>query len=132
MERSVILTVAASVGIFVMVLELVRRRRLREEYSLLWLGTAFVMIVISGWRDLLHGLAAIVGVVYPPSLLFLIAVLFMMLILLYFSIVITKLTGENKDIAQEVALLRYEIEQLRATKGKYPDENNEQHSTVSD
>lgn len=114
-ERSVILGIGASLVALLFVLELVRQRRLREEYSLLWLATAIVLLVLNVWRDLLHGLSAMVGIVYPPNLLFIVAVLFVLLLLLYFSMVITKLTQENKDIAQQVALLRYEIETLRST-----------------
>jgi hypothetical protein len=114
MERSVIFAISASVAALILVLELVRRRRLREEYSLLWLATAFVMLLVSAWRDLLHSLSAFVGIVYPPNLLFLLAALFLLLLMLYFSTVITRLTQENKEIAQEVALLRHEIEHLRA------------------
>jgi hypothetical protein len=98
---------------FVVIIELVRRRRLREDYSLLWIGTVIAMFVLAGWRDLLHGLSAWVGIVYPPNLLFLLALLFMLFILLYFSTVITKLTLENKQIAQQMALLRHEVETLR-------------------
>ena len=113
MESSVIFTIAASLMALLLVLELVRRRQLREEYSLLWLGTAFVMMVVSAWRDLLHGMARLVGIAYPPNLLFLLASMFTLLLLLYFSTVITRLTQENKEIAQEVALLRHEVEKLR-------------------
>lgn len=127
MERSIILTTLLSIGAFVFILELVRRRSLREEYSLLWLATAFVMILVSAWRDLLHGLSAVVGIAYPPNLLFLLASLFMGLMLLYFSTVITRLTQENKEIAQEVALLRYEIDRLRKIeetgKPEYPEQS---------
>lgn len=114
MERSVIFTIGASVAALAFVIELVRRRRLREEYSLLWLATAFIMLILSTWRDLLHGLAAMVGIVYPPNLLFLMASLLTLLILLYFSTVITRLTQENKEIAQQMALLQHEVDQLRA------------------
>jgi len=113
MERSILVTIAISVAALLFVLELVRRRRLREEYSLLWLAIALSMLIISFWRDLLHGLAALVGIAYPPSLLFMLAILFAFFLMLYFSTVITKLTQENKEIAQEVALLRHEIERLR-------------------
>lgn len=113
MERSILVTIAISIAALLFVLELVRRRRLREEYSLLWLGIAAAMLVISFWRDLLHGLAETVGIAYPPNLLFMLAILFVFLLMLYFSTVITRLTQENKEIAQEVALLRHEIERLR-------------------
>lgn len=124
-DRSIIFAVGASIIAFIFVLELVRRRRLREEYSLLWLVTAIGMLVLATWRDLLHGLATLVGIAYPPNLLFLAAALFILMILLYFSTVITRLTQENKDIAQEVALLRYEIERLRR-RGDDPTDSKEQ------
>lgn len=125
-ERSIILATGASLAAFVFVLELVRRRRLSEEYSLLWLGTALAMLVVSAWRDLLHGMAAVVGIVYPPNLLFLLAALFSLAILLYFSTVITRLTRENKEIAQHVALLQYELERLRQKLDQ--DAADDQHS----
>jgi hypothetical protein len=112
MDRSVVLAVFAALAAFVLVLELVRRRRLREDYSLLWLFVAAVMIVVVAWRDLLHGLAALVGIAYPPNLLFLLALMFVFALLLYFSTVITRLTLESKRLAQEVALLRQQLRQL--------------------
>ena len=112
-DRSILFAVGASLIALVAVLELVRRRRLREEYSLLWLATAIVMLVVGVWRDLLHSLADLVNIEYPPNLLFLLAALFLLFIQLYFSTVITKLTQENKEIAQQLALLRYEVGHLR-------------------
>ncbi|MEL6526690.1 MAG: DUF2304 domain-containing protein, partial [Chloroflexota bacterium] len=119
-----------SVGALVLVLEMVRRQTLREEYSLLWLGTAFAMIIVSTWRDLLHGLAQLVGIAYPPNLLFLMASLFTLLLLLYFSTVITRLTQENKKIAQEVALLRHQIERLSADDTRH--QQQDQQSTTEE
>lgn len=124
-DRSIIFAIGASVVALLVILELVRRRRLREEYSLLWLGTAIVMMVVGVWRDLLHGLATTVGIVYPPNLLFLLAALFLLFIQLYFSTVITKLTQENKEIAQQVALLRHDIETLRSEKLERDNQNTD-------
>ena len=78
-------------------------------------------------------LAATVGIVYPPNLLFLLAALFVLFLLLYFSTVITRLTQENKDIAQQVALLQYEIEALRADTNKLgrPPANANQDEAVN-
>ena len=112
-DRSIIFAVGASLIALLVVLELVRRRHLREEYSLLWLATAIVMLVVGVWRDLLHSLADLVNIEYPPNLLFLLAALFLLFIQLYFSTVITKLTQENKEIAQQLALLRYDVEGIR-------------------
>ncbi|MCU0512524.1 MAG: DUF2304 domain-containing protein [Anaerolineae bacterium] len=130
MERSIILAVGASVAALVFVLELVRRRKLREEYSLLWLLTALAMLLISAWRDLLHGMAALLGIAYPPNLLFLLAALFSLFILLYFSTVITRLTQENKEIAQEVALLRHELERLRVDQQPRQQQHHHQPAAV--
>ncbi|MCY3779600.1 MAG: DUF2304 domain-containing protein [Chloroflexi bacterium] len=112
-DRSIVFTVGAALIALLVVLELVRRRRLSEEYSLLWLGTAVIMLILGLWRDLLHSLAALVGIYDPSNLLFLLAALFMLFIQLYFSTVITRLTQESKESAQQIALLRLELEQLR-------------------
>ncbi len=105
----------ASVAALVFVLELVRRRKLREEYSLLWLATAVVLIVLSLSRPLLDVLAGLVGIFYPPSALFLVAVVFILFILLHFSTVLTRLAQENKETAQQIALLRWQLEQAQLT-----------------
>jgi hypothetical protein len=94
-------------------LELVRRRKLKEEYSLLWLGTGVVLFLLSLSRPLLDALASLVGVYYPPSALFLVALAFILFMLLHFSTVLTRLTQENKEAAQQIALLRWELEQVR-------------------
>ena len=122
-NRSIVLAVGVSALALLVILELVRRRRLREEYSLLWLATAVVMLVVGVWRELLYSLAAAVGIHYPPNLLFLLAALFLLFIQLYLSTVITKLTQENKEIAQQVALLRYEVERLRGEQDHRQAEN---------
>lgn len=112
-DRSIVFTVGAAVIALLVVLELVRRRHLSEEYSLLWLGTAVVMLILGLWRDLLHNLAALVGIYDPSNLLFLLAGFFMLFIQLYFSTVITRLTRESKESAQQIARLRFELERLR-------------------
>ncbi len=112
-DRTMIVGLVGSVLALFFVIELVRQRRLREEYSLLWLITAVVLLVLSLSRPLLDVLANMIGIFYPPSALFVVAMMFVLVILLHFSTVITRLTQENKDIAQQVALLRYELRQAR-------------------
>jgi len=116
-DRAMIFGLAASVAALLFILELVRQRRLREEYSLLWLATAIVLLVLSVSRPLLDILASAMGIFYPPSALFVVAMIFVLFILLHFSTVITRLSQENKDIAQQVALLRYELERAANRKG---------------
>ena len=98
--------VAASLLLILVVLELVRGRRLKERYALLWLATGIVLLVLSAWRGGLNTLAGWLGVTgYPPAVLFAVATLFVLLVLLHYSTVISKLTDENVELAQRLALL---------------------------
>lgn len=112
-DRAMIFGLAASVGVLLLVLELVRRRRLKEEYSLLWLATALAILLLSISRPLLDTLAGLVGIFYPPSALFLVAMVFVLFILLHFSTVLTRLSQESKENAQQIALLRWQLEQAQ-------------------
>ena len=113
-DRITLIGLAISIGALLLVLELVRRRKLREDYSLLWLATTLTLIMLSASRPMLDELAALLGVVtYPPAALFLVAILFLLFILLHFSTVITRLARENKEIAQQLALLRWELTETR-------------------
>jgi hypothetical protein len=104
--RVSIVGVAASLLLILVVLELVRGRRLKERYALLWLATGVVLLVLSAWRDGLNTVAGWLGVTgYPPAVLFAVATLFVLLVLLHYSTVISKLTDENVELAQRIALL---------------------------
>lgn len=109
------LAIAGSAGVLFVVLELIRRGRLKERYALLWLAASAVLLVLSLSRRLLESIAGTVGIFYPPSLLFLVAFVFLLLITLHFSAVISGLSEKNKRLAQEVALLRQELETLKQT-----------------
>ncbi len=91
-----IIAILFSISIFVGVIELIRRNYLKERYGLIWLAASAVLILFSIWRDLLHWAAGVIGVYYPPSLLFLIAVGFLIILLIHFSIVISSLNGTLK------------------------------------
>lgn len=110
MTRITILSVCLSVVLLLYILEMVRRRRLREEYSILWLFGSGVILLLSIKQSWLIYLAQAVGIAYPPSFLFLIGILFIMLILIHFSITISKLYQMNKRMAQDIALLKRESE----------------------
>jgi hypothetical protein len=85
---------------------MVRRRKLREEYSILWLFGSVVLLILSLKKNWLDSLAHALGIVYPPSFLFLVGILFILLILIHFSIAISKLHQMNKKMAQEIALMK--------------------------
>ena len=108
--RVSVVGVVASIVLILVVLELVRGRRLKERYALLWLATGVVLLVLSAWRGGLNTVAGWLGVTgYPPAVLFAVATLFVLLVLLHYSTVISKLTDENVELAQRVALLEERV-----------------------
>ena len=114
--RVSIVGVVASLLLILVVLELVRGRRLKERYALLWLATGGILLVLSAWRGGLNTIAGWVGVsTYPPAVLFAVATLFILLVLLHYSTVISKLTDENVELAQRVALLEEQVDRLAAS-----------------
>lgn len=114
-----IFAISVSVILFLVIIELVRRRRLREEYSVLWLLTGVVMIVMTLWYDLLLMTTRLIGAVLPTSTLFLLGVLFLMVISLYYSVKISELHDQVKDTAQEVAILQAQIQKLTQDKNSW-------------
>jgi hypothetical protein len=107
----------AVVVILAAIIELIRRHRLQERYALLWIATGAVMHVFAIWRSALDQFAQLVGVAYPPSALFMVAGLFVLVVLLHFSTVLSRLSDQNKTLAQKIALLE---EQLREKDERRP------------
>ena len=105
-----IVAAIASVGLLLVVLDLIRRRKLRERYALLWLATGVVLLVLSLWRSGLNTIADWFGVTgYPPAVLFAVAVLFILLVLLDYSTVISRLSDQNTVLAQQIGLLEQRL-----------------------
>jgi len=106
-------SIAASVAsllLLLVVLELIRGRRLKERYALLWIATGVVLLVLSAWRDGLNTIASWLGVgTYPPAILFAAATLFVIVVLLHYSTVLSKLTDDNVLLAQRLALLEERV-----------------------
>ena len=114
--RQKIFAIVASVLIMFIVVELVRRRKLREEYSWLWLLTGGVIILLVAWYDLLIFITHLIGAVAPTTTLFIFGLLFLMLISLHYSIQISKLSHQVKEMAQQLAILRGQVEDPRDRK----------------
>jgi hypothetical protein len=110
--RLQIVSVLVSGSLFVVVFELVRRRRLMERYALLWLLSSLVLLGLAVWKDLLEEVARAVGIFYAPSALFVIAFGFTLLLLLHFSLVISRLADQNKVLAQRLGLLQQRLDTL--------------------
>jgi hypothetical protein len=113
-------SIAAAVASFlllVFVLELIRRHRLRERYALLWLATGLVLLALSLWRGGLNTIAGWVGVEsYPPAILGAVGALFILVVLLHYSTVISKLADQNVILAQRLALLEHELREARRSR----------------
>src|SRR3954470_19550738 len=111
-NRIQIVAIIATSLQFVVIFELVRRRRLLERYALLWLFSSAVMLGLSIWRNALEEVSGLLGIAYAPSALFVIAFGFVLLLLLHFSLVISTLADENKLLAQRLGLLQQRLDAL--------------------
>jgi hypothetical protein len=103
-----------SVILVLVVFELIRSRRLREQYALLWLVTGVVLVILSAWRGGLNTIAGWLGVRgYPPAVLFAVGLMFVILVLLHYSTVISRLSDQNVVLAQKLALLETKLDELQ-------------------
>lgn len=98
---------------FLMAVDLVRRHKLKEEYSLLWIGVTAAMAVLAFWGDLLIRVTNLVGAMNANSVIFLFGLGFLTLVAVHYSVRLSDLADRNKDLAQSVAILTMEVETLR-------------------
>jgi hypothetical protein len=114
--RIQILSIAVSAALLLVVLEMVRRKAFLERYALLWLLSALVMLGLSIWSGALESLAKLIGIAYPPNALFLVAFGFVLVLLLHFSLAVSKLSDQTKILAQRLAL----VEQQQRAESEQP------------
>jgi hypothetical protein len=117
-DKLQIVAIVVSSALLLGVLELVRRRRLSERYALLWLGSSVVLLILSAWANLLDKLSDLLGVATPVNTLFAVAFGFVLLLLLHFSATVSRLSEENKLLAQEAARLDQELRRLEGEPSK--------------
>jgi hypothetical protein len=101
---SIVASVVA-LALLLVILELIRSRRLQERYAILWLLTGTTILVLSVWRSALGEISDTIGIAYPPTALFVLGSLFILVVLLHYSTVISRLSDQNRILAQRVALL---------------------------
>ena len=111
--RNRMVALIVSLGMLLLIIELVRRRKLREEYSWLWLLTVSTILLLTVWFDLLRWITLLIGAMIPSSTIFMLAFLFLIFISLHFSVVISKLTNRNIELAQRYAFLELELNDLK-------------------
>jgi Uncharacterized conserved protein (DUF2304) len=103
-----IFAVLASLSILFTIVYLVKKGKLREEYSWLWLLTGLIILVLVFWYDLLVLLTKMIGAVLPTTTLFTFGIIFLMLIALHSAIKISLLNDQVKNLAQKISLLEAE------------------------
>lgn len=93
------------------IFRLIVKGRLREEYSIVWILCTIILVVFSIWRKGLEQISLLLGVYYPPSLIFLAAIFAIIIFLVHLSVVNSKLQNQIKNLAQEVAFLKQQLDQ---------------------
>lgn len=105
---------AASLLVMVFVIYLVKRRRLREEYSLLWLAACLAVFLTAACKGAIPFFARLLGIQHPAYSLFVVALFIGMVLAIHFTVVLSKLTAQNWRLTQEVGLLKAELEQAQS------------------
>jgi hypothetical protein len=125
--------IVLAVVVCALIFELVRRKRLMERYAILWLVAGLTVLVLGVWKGLLTTLSHAVGIYYPPSALFAVAFVFVLVLLVHFSLTVSRLSDQNKVLAQRLALLQRRLEEAggmgRRTGGEQPAQTGEQDVT---
>jgi hypothetical protein len=103
-----IFAIITSLTILIVITSLVKKRKLREEYSWLWLLTGFVILVLVLWYDLMLALTDLIGAATATTTLFIFGIIFLMMITLHFAIKISSLSDQVKNLAQKLSLLEAE------------------------
>lgn len=114
--RIQIFAITGSLFLLFLIFQLVRTKKLRIQYSLLWFLTGLILLFFSIFRDTLNVLSHFFGIFYPPTFFLLTGFMFLLLILLHFSVVISKLFETNGELSQKLSILTYKYEQLEKSK----------------
>ena len=110
--RIQVFSIIVAALLLLVILELVRRRRLLERYAILWLVSGVVLLALAIWRSALADLANVLGVAYPPNALFVVAFGFVLVLLLHFSLAVSRLADQSKLLAQRQALLEERLNRV--------------------
>ncbi len=108
--RIQVLAIVGSILLIFFIIELIRRKRLREEFSILWLATGVIFLILSIFRGVLDKFSYLIGIGYPPAALFLILIMGLTVILVHFSVAISELKETQKKLIQEIGLLKESLE----------------------
>jgi hypothetical protein len=114
-DRIEIVALGVSIVLLAAVLELVRRRKLTEEYSFLWILSSLALLVLSLKRDILHTVARWLGVYYPPAVLLMLLIVMVFVASLWFSVIVSRQRQQIERLIEETAILSAELREVRAS-----------------
>jgi len=110
-----LVAILGSFALVAIVLFLVRRRVLREEYTPIWMGVALALVVVSVRMDILHAVTRAIGAWTPSSTIFFLGEIFLVAVCLNYAVRLSQTGVQIKNLAQEVALLRTQLEQVESS-----------------
>lgn len=110
------ISIFGSLFVLIFIFELIRKKKIKEQYSILWIFFSIIFLFFSIWRDALEKLSNIIGIVYAPAALFLLLIIAIFAVLIHFSISISKLIENTKDLTQEIGMLKHDIGKLKEKK----------------
>ncbi len=107
------ISITGSIIFIALMILLIRNRKIKEEFSILWLFFGIVFLALSIWRGSLEIIAGFLGIAYAPAAIFLILIIAIISILIHLSVIISKITDQNKTMIQEIGLLKMELDILK-------------------
>ncbi|MBI5870213.1 MAG: DUF2304 domain-containing protein [Actinobacteria bacterium] len=114
MSKVQIFSLIISLLLALVIFQLIRKKKLKEQYSLLWFLTVVVMMVLALWEGLLYRISSLLGIAVPSNALFMLALLFMFAMSLHYSMLVSRLTDQTKMLSQRLAILDRDIRKERA------------------
>lgn len=121
-DRIQIVALTVSVLLLLVVFELVRRRKLTEEYSFLWILFALVLLILSARREIPYAVARWLGVYYPPIVLVMVLIVMVLVASLCFSVIVSRQRRQIERLMEETAILSAELRDLQASQGRPQDQ----------
>lgn len=106
-------SILGSIIFIILMIILIRNRKIKEEFSILWLFFGIVFFLLSVWRGSLEVIARILGISYAPAAIFLILIIAIISILIHLSVIISKITDQNKILVQELGLMKMDLDILK-------------------
>ena len=109
------ISILGSVVFIGLIVMLIRNKKIKEEFSILWLFFGLVFLFLSIWRGSLEIIAGILGIAYAPAAIFLILIIAIISILIHLSLITSRLTDQAKVMIQELGLLKMEMDTMKKT-----------------